>query len=117
MVIDRPMNGAIFLAYVLTFLVPVLSEGDIVVMDNLSVHKVDGVVEAIEAAGARVLYLPPYSPDLNPIEQVFAKLKALLRKAKERTIDDLWDRIGKLLDEFSAIECANYLVHSGYAAT
>jgi transposase len=107
MVIDRPMNGAIFLAYVLTFLVPVLSEGDIVVMDNLSVHKVDGVVEAIEAAGARVLYLPPYSPDLNPIEQVFAKLKALLRKAKERTIDDYG----------IASASANYLVHSGYAAT
>jgi transposase len=117
MVIDRPMNGVIFLAYVMTFLVPTLSKGDIVVMDNLSVHKVDGVAEAIEAAGARVLYLPPYSPDLNPIEQVFAKLKALLRKAKERTIDDLWDRIGKLLDEFSAPECANYLAHSGYAAT
>jgi transposase len=117
MVIDRPMNGAIFLAYVLTFLVPTLSKGDIVVMDNLSVHKVDGVAEAIEAAGARVLYLPPYSPDLNPIEQVFAKLKALLRKAKERTIDDLWGRIGKLLDEFSAQECANYLANSGYAAT
>jgi transposase len=117
MVIDQPMNGAIFLAYVLTFLVPSLSKGDIVVMDNLAVHKVDGVVEAIEAAGAQVLYLPPYSPDLNPIEQMFAKLKALLRKAKERTIDDLWNRIGKLLDEFSATECANYLAHSGYAAT
>jgi transposase len=87
MVIDRPMNGEIFLAYVLTFLLPTLSEGDIVVMDNLAVHKIAGVAEAIEAVGARVLYLPPYSPDLNPIEQVFAKLKALLRKAKERTID------------------------------
>ncbi len=117
MVIDRPMNGAIFLAYVLTFLVPSLSAGDIVVMDNLSVHKVAGVIEAIEAAGARVMYLPPYSPDLNPIEQLFAKLKALLRKAKERTTDDLWDRIRKLLDEFSAQECANYLVNSGYAPT
>jgi transposase len=102
MVIDRPMNGEIFLAYVLTFLLPTLSEGDIVVMDNLAVHKIAGVAEAIEAVGARVLYLPPYSPDLNPIEQVFAKLKALLRKAKERTIDNLWDRIGKLLDQFSA---------------
>lgn len=117
MVIDRPMNGQIFLAYVLTFLAPTLSAGDIVVMDNLAVHKVAGVVEAIEAVGARVLYLPPYSPDLNPIEQVFAKLKALLRKAKERTIDDLWDRIGKLLGEFSAKECANYLANSGYGAT
>jgi transposase len=116
-VIDRPMNGEIFLAYVLTFLLPTLSQGDIVVMDNLPAHKVAGVVEAIEGAGARILYLPPYSPDLNPIEQVFAKLKALLRKAKERTIDDLWDRIGKLLDEFSAAECANYLANSGYAST
>jgi transposase len=115
MVIDRPMNGEIFLAYVLTFLLPTLSKGDIVVMDNLAVHKVAGVAEAIEGVGARVLYLPPYSPDLNPIEQLFAKLKALLRKAKERTIDDLWDRIGKLLDEFSATECSNYLANSGYA--
>ena len=117
MVIDRPMNGEIFLAYVLTFLLPTLSKGDIVVMDNLAVHKVAGVVAAIESVGARVLYLPPYSPDLNPIEQVIAKLKALLRKAKERTIEDLWDRIGKLLDEFSAAECANYLANSGYAST
>jgi transposase len=116
MVIDRPMNGEIFLAYVLTFLLPTLSRGDIVVMDNLPAHKVAGVVEAIEGAGARILYLPPYSPDLNPIEQVFAKLKALLRKAKERTIDDLWDRIGELLDEFSAAECANYFTNTGYAA-
>ncbi len=117
MVIDRPMNGEIFLAYVLTFLLPTLSAGDIVVMDNLSSHKVTGVAEAIEAAGARVMYLPPYSPDLNPIEQVFAKLKALLRKAKERTIDNLWDRIGKLVDEFSAQECANYFVNAGYGPT
>jgi transposase len=116
-VLDGPMNGPIFLQYVRQFLVPALSAGDIVVMDNLSVHKVDGVAEAIEAAGAKLLYLPPYSPDLNPIEQVFAKLKALLRKAKERTRDGLWDRIGKLLDEFSAQECANYLVNSGYGST
>ena len=117
MVIDGPINGEIFLAYVLTFLLPTLSKGDIVVMDNLPVHKVAGVVQAIEAVGARVLYLPPYSPDLNPIEQMFAKLKALLRKAKERTIDDLWERIGQLLNEFSATECANYLTNSGYAST
>ena len=116
MVIDCPMNGEMFLAYVLTFLVPTLSKGDIVVMDNLPVHKVAGVAEAIKAVGARVLYLPPYSPDLNPIEQMFAKLKALLRKAKERTIDDLWERIGQLLNEFSATECANYLANSGYAS-
>jgi transposase len=111
------MTGEIFLAYVLTFLVPSLPTGDIVMMDHLSVHKVTGVIEAIEAAGARVMYLPPYSPDLNPIEQLFAKPKALLRKAKQRTIADLWDRIGKLLDEFSAQECADYLVNSGYAPT
>ena len=117
MVIDCPMNGEIFLAYVLTFLVPTLSRGDIVVMDNLPVHKVAGVVKTIEAVGAQVLYLPPCSPDLNPIEQMFAKLKALLRKAKERTIDDLWDRIGQLLNQFSATECANYLGHSAYTAT
>ena len=117
MVIDGPMNGEMFLAYVLAFLLPTLSKGDIVVMDNLPVHKVAGVAEAIKAVGARVLYLPPYSPDLNPIEQMFAKLKALLRKAKERTIDDLWNRIGQLLNEFSATECANYLANSGYAST
>jgi transposase len=102
---------------VLTFLLPTLSEGDIVVMHDLAVHKVAGVVEAIEEKGAQVLYLPPYSPDLNPIEQMFAKLKALLRNAKERTIDDLWDRIGKPLNEFTAAECANYLASSGYAST
>lgn len=117
MVTEGPMNGEMFLAYVLAFLVPTLSSGDIVVMDNLAVHKVAGVAKAIEGVGARVLYLPPYSPDLNPIEQVFAKLKALLRKAKERTMDGLWERIGKLLDEFSATECANYLANSGYAST
>jgi transposase len=117
MVTDGPMNGEIFLAYVLTFLPPTLSEGDIVEIDNLAVHKIVGVVEAIESVGARVLYLPPYSPDLKPIEQVFAKLKALLRKPKERTIDDLWDRIGKLLDDLDATECANYLANSGYDST
>ena len=116
MVIDQAMTGAIFLAYVVKFLLPTLRKGDLVVMDNLPAHKVAGVAEAIESVGAKLLYLPPYSPDLNPIEQMFAKLKALLRKAKERTIDDLWERIGKLLDEFSAEECANYLVHAGYGA-
>jgi transposase len=96
MVTDGPMNGEIFLAYVLTFLLPTLSKGDIVVMDNLAVHKIAGVVEAIESVGARLLYLPPYSPDLNPIEQVFAKLKALLRKAKERLG---WQRRRRALGE------------------
>ncbi len=85
-------------------------------MDNLSSHKVKGVREAIEAAGATVRYLPPYSPDLNPIELLFAKLKALLRKAAERAIEALWDRIGTLLDAFSAEECANYFRHDGYGA-
>jgi transposase len=115
-VIDRPMNGTIFLAYVRECLVPTLAQGDIVVMDNLSSHKVAGVRQAIEAAGATLRYLPPYSPDLNPIELLFAKLKALLRKAAERSIEALWHRIGKLLDTFSPHECANYFRHDGYAA-
>jgi transposase len=115
-VIDHPMNGAIFLAYIRECLVPTLTKDDIVVMDNLSSHKVAGVREAIEAAGATVRYLPPYSPDFNPIELLFAKLKALLRKAAERSIEDLWTRIGKLLDTFSPKECANYFRHDGYGA-
>ena len=110
------MNGAIFLAYVRECLVPTLTKDDIIVMDNLSSHKVQGVRDAIEAAGATVRYLPPYSPDLNPIELLFAKLKALLRKAAERSIEALWDRIGTLLDAFSAQECANYFRHDGYGA-
>lgn len=114
-VIDKPMNGTIFRAYVERCLAPALSPGDIVVMDNLSAHKVDGVRQAIEATGATLLYLPPYSPDLNPIEQVFSKLKALLRKAAERSVPALWDRIGELLSAFSSAECANYLRNSGYA--
>ena len=88
--------------------------GDVVVMDNLPAHKVAGVREAIEAAGARLLYLPPYSPDLNPIEQAFAKLKVLLRAAAERSVEGLWSTIGKLLDRFPPTECANYLANSGY---
>jgi len=114
-VIDKPMNGTIFRTYVERCLAPTLAPGDIVVMDNLSAHKVDGVRQAIEATGATLLYLPPYSPDLNPIEQVFAKLKALLCKAAERSVPELWDRIGELLDAFSPAECANYLRNSGYA--
>ena len=113
-VIDGPMNGELFLAYVEQFLAPTLSAGDIVVMDNLPAHKVKGVAEAIAARGAELRYLPPYSPDLNPIEQMFAKLKALLRKAAVRSIDLLWDTIGLLLDAFSPAECHNYLRHSGY---
>jgi transposase len=116
-VIDRPMNSAIFLTYVTRCLVPTLRPGDIVIMDNLKPHKAKGVREAIEAAGGKILYLPPYSPDLNPIEMAFAKLKALLRKAAQRSIDSLWTTIGTLLDAFTAEECAAYLRHAGYTAT
>jgi transposase len=115
-VIDGPMNGLIFRAYIEQSLAPSLKPGDIVVMDNLAAHKVEGVQEAIEAAGATLKYLPPYSPDLNPIEQVFAKLKALVRKAAERSVDALWNRIGDLLGAFSPEECANYFKNSGYAS-
>jgi transposase len=116
LVVDGPINGEIFLAYIQQHLAPSLKPGDIVIMDNLSSHKVAGVQEAIEAAGASLMFLPPYSPDFNPIEQVFAKLKALLRKASERTVSALWDRIGSLLDRFEPAECRNYFRHSGYAA-
>ena len=115
-VIDGPMNGAAFLAYVEQILAPGLKPGDIVVLDNLSAHKVPGVRDAIEATGARLLYLPPYSPDFNPIEQLFAKLKALLRKAAERSVEGLWSRIASLLDAFPPDECANYFRNSGYAS-
>jgi transposase len=114
-VIDGPMNGNAFLAYIEQILGPSLKPGDIVVLDNLSAHKVPGVREVIAAAGARLLYLPPYSPDFNPIEQVFAKLKALLRKAAERTVEDLWDRIAALLGAFTPSECTNYFRNAGYA--
>lgn len=114
LVLEGAINGEFFLAWVKQELVPTLKPGDIVIMDNLSSHKVQGVIEAIEAVGAQVKYLPPYSPDFNPIEQVFAKLKALLRKYKERTLDALWNRIGTLINVFSTQECANYLKNSGY---
>ncbi len=114
-VIDRPMNGAIFRTYVERCLAPSLRPGDIVIMDNLSSHKVAGIAQAIEARGARLVYLPPYSPDLNPIEQAFAKLKALLRKAAERSVEALWRTIGRLLDRFTAEECRNYVENAGYA--
>lgn len=113
-VLDGPMDGAAFLVYVEKFLVPSLTQGDIVVMDNLPAHKVEGVRERIETAGAKLLYLPPYSPDLNPIEMAFAKFKTLLRKAAERTIPALWDRIGQTLNEFTRQECAAFLAHAGY---
>ena len=108
------MTGQLFRAYVEQFLAPTLSPGDIVIMDNLPAHKVKGVAEAIQARGAELRYLPPYSPDLNPIEQVFAKLKALLRKAAVRSIDKLWDTIGLLIAAFPPTECNNYLIHSGH---
>jgi len=116
-VLDGPMNGEAFLVYVEKVLVPNLTAGDIVVVDNLPAHKVEGVRAQIEAAGAILLYLPPYSPDLNPIEMAFAKLKALLRKAAARTRDSLWDAIGQVLDAFAPDECANYLTHAGYASS
>ena len=108
------MDGAAFLAYVEQVLVPELRPGDIVVMDNLPAHKVTGVREAIETAGATLRYLPPYSPDFNPIEMAFSKLKALLRKAAARTIPDLWNAIANALDAFTAQECQNYFAASGY---
>jgi len=114
MVLDGPINGQWFQAYVDQVLVPTLSPGDIVVMDNLGSHKGAGVRKAIEATGATLLYLPPYSPDFNPIEKAFSKLKALLRKAAERTVDALWNRIGELLKEFAPAECANFFAASGY---
>jgi transposase len=116
-VIDGPINGASFLAYVEQVLLPTLSLGDIVIMDNLGSHKRQAIRRLIRAAGAKLFFLPPYSPDLNPIEQVFAKLKTLLRKADERTIEATWQRIGSLLDCFTPAECANYLKNSGYAST
>ena len=115
LVIDRAMTGDIFRAYVEQCLAPTLAPGDVVIMDNLPAHKVAGVRAAIEAAGAELLYLPPYSPDLNPIELAFAKLKALLRQAAARSVDALWRTVGRLLDTFSPTECAHYLEHAGYA--
>jgi transposase len=115
LVLDGAMNGPAFLAYTEQFLAPTLRPGDVVVLDNLSSHKVSGVREAIEGAGATVLYLPPYSPDLNPIELAFSKLKRLLRDAAERTFDGLWQTIGRLLDRFSPAECTNYIRHCGFA--
>lgn len=114
LVLDGPINGKAFQAWVEQMLAPVLRPGDIVVMDNLSSHKVKGVQAAIQAKGAELRYLPPYSPDFNPIEQVFAKLKTLLRKAGARTKDALWDAFGTLLDQFTDIECVHYIRHCGY---
>lgn len=117
LVIDGAVNGDLFVAYVEQVLVPALRPGDVVVMDNLSCHKRARVRELIEGAGCTLLYLPPYSPDLNPIELAFAKLKALLRKAGKRTMDELWNFLGEALDAFSPEECRNYFRHCGYHAT
>ena len=114
MVLDGAMDGTAFLAYVRDFLCPTLRQGDIVIADNLSSHKVAGVQSAIEAVGASIRYLPPYSPDLNPIEKLFSKLKTLLRRAGPRTVDALWDQIGELLNRFPPEECRNYFRSSGY---
>jgi transposase len=113
-VVDGPINGASFELYVEKFLVPTLKLGDVVIMDNLSSHKSRRVRRAIRSVGAKLLFLPPYSPDLNPIEQVFAKLKHLMRKAAERTVEATWKRLGTLLDQFTKQECTNYLKNSGY---
>lgn len=113
-VLDGPMNRSAFLAYVSRVLVPELKPGDVVILDNLPAHKGSRVRAAIEAAGASLRYLPPYSPDFNPIENAFAKLKALLRKAAERTMDGLWRLIGQLIDTFTPHECVNYFTAAGY---
>ncbi len=114
MVLDGAMHGAAFLAYVEQVLVPTLTPGDIVIMDNLSVHKSTAVRQAIEAAGAELRFLPPYSPDFNPIEMAFSKLKAFLKKTAARTVDDLWKAIAKGIDTFTLVECQNYFTAAGY---
>jgi transposase len=113
-VFDGPINRRSFLAYVEQMLIPTLSPGDVVVLDNLGSHKGAAVRKAIRRAGAHLLFLPPYSPDLNPIEMVFAKLKTLLRKAAERTVEATWQKVGSLLEQFTPTECENYLRHTGY---
>ena len=117
LVLDGPMTGAAFRAYIEQALAPALKPGDVVVMDNLAAHKVAGIEEAIALAGASLLYLPPYSPDLNPIEQLIAQLKALLRKAAARTKEALWTTAGQLLDLIMPSQCRNYLANSGYEPT
>ena len=114
MLLDGPMDGDAFLAYVRFVLAPELAPGDVVVMDNLPAHKVTGVREAIEAAGAELLYLPPYSPYFNPIENAFSKLKAIMRIASARTVSELWNAVADALDAFTPDECANFFVHAGY---
>ena len=115
-VVDGPINGELFLLYVEKVLAPTLSPGDVVVMDNLGSHKGNAVRTAIRERGARLIFLPPYSPDLNPIEQVFAKLKHLMRKAQPRDVEATWRKVAQLLDLFAPEECANYLINSGYGS-
>lgn len=115
--VDGAINGSLFRAWVEQHLVPTLHAGDVVVMDNLSSHKVNGVREAIERAGAQLRYLPPYSPDLNPIELAFSKFKRLLRDGAARTVDKLWDLCGEVLNCFTKAECLNYFKHCGYRYT
>ena len=117
MLLEGPMDGDTFLAYIEQVLVPTLTVGDTVIMDNLSAHKMAGVRLAIEAAGANLLYLPPYSPDFNPIEKAFSKLKASLRAAAQRRLDGLWDAIKLAIERFTPSECANYFAAAGYDAT
>jgi transposase len=114
MLLDGPMNGAAFLAYAEQVLAPALAPGDIVIMDNLPAHKITGVREAIEKVGASLLFLPPYSPDFNPIEMAFSKLKALLRKAAARSIDQLWNVVADCLQKFKPVECQHYFEAAGY---
>jgi len=116
-IIDGPINGELFNAYVTTQLAPTLRKGEIVILDNLGSHKGRPARAAIREKGAHLIFLPAYSPDLNPIEQVFAKLKHLMRNAEPRTVEDTWQRVGELLDLFSPQECANYLKNSGYVQT
>ena len=115
-VIDGPINGELFVLYIEKVLAPTLSPGDVVVLDNLSSHKAKAARAAVRARGAHLIFLPPYSPDLNPIEQVFAKLKHLMRKAQPRDVEATWRKVGQLLDLFSPTECENYLANSGYGS-
>lgn len=115
-VIDGPINGAIFLVYIEKVLAPTLSPGDVVVLDNLGSHKGRAARAAVRARGAHMIFLPPYSPDLNPIEQVFAKLKHLMRNAQPRTVETTWRKVGEIISLFSPDECANYLKNSGYGS-
>ena len=115
-VIDGPINGELFTLYVEKILAPTLAKGDVVILDNLGSHKGRAARRAVRQAGAHMLFLPPYSPDLNPIEQLFAKLKHLMRMAEPRTVEATWRKVGQILDLFSPAECANYLKNSGYAS-